>query len=106
MSDNNLQPEAAQSSGLATSVPRTPEQVTVADGFVLIHSGIYQMGGPAGEAWRVEDEAQHSVTVSDFYSSPYEVTQKEYREIMGANPSSFSGDELPVESVSWILRMK
>ena len=30
------------------------------------------------------------------------MTQKEYRDIMGANPSSFSGDELPVESVSWL----
>ncbi len=32
----------------------------------------------------------------------YEVTQGEYREIMGANPSSFTGNnQLPVENVSW-----
>jgi formylglycine-generating enzyme required for sulfatase activity len=31
----------------------------------------------------------------------YEVTQKEYREVMGTNPSSFKGDNLPVEGVSW-----
>ncbi|MBM3839282.1 MAG: formylglycine-generating enzyme family protein [Verrucomicrobia bacterium] len=32
----------------------------------------------------------------------YEVTQGEYREIMGANPSSFTGnDRLPVENVTW-----
>jgi formylglycine-generating enzyme required for sulfatase activity len=31
----------------------------------------------------------------------YEVTQKEYQEIMGTNPSEFKGDNLPVETVSW-----
>jgi formylglycine-generating enzyme required for sulfatase activity len=30
-----------------------------------------------------------------------EVTQKEYREVMGTNPSSFKGDNLPVEGVTW-----
>ena len=41
------------------------------------------------------------VTVSDFYISTYEVTQKEWVEIMGNNPSEFKGDNLPVEMVSW-----
>ena len=31
----------------------------------------------------------------------YEVTQKEYQEIMGVNPSMFKGDNLPVENVTW-----
>ncbi len=31
----------------------------------------------------------------------YEVTQKEWREVMGSNPSRFTGDNLPVEQVSW-----
>jgi formylglycine-generating enzyme required for sulfatase activity len=31
----------------------------------------------------------------------YEVTQKEWIEVMGSNPSTFTGDNLPVESVSW-----
>jgi formylglycine-generating enzyme len=42
-----------------------------------------------------------SVAVSDFYIGKYEVTQKEWIEIMGNNPSQFKGDNLPVESVSW-----
>lgn len=41
------------------------------------------------------------VTVSDFYLGKYEVTQKEWSEIMGSNPSKFKGDALPVEMVSW-----
>lgn len=40
-------------------------------------------------------------TLSDFYISKYEVTQKEWIEIMGSNPSQFKGDNLPVEMVSW-----
>jgi formylglycine-generating enzyme required for sulfatase activity len=48
----------------------------------------------------------HSVTVSDFYIGKYEVTQKQWKAIMGAstslsNPSKFKGNNLPVESVSW-----
>lgn len=41
------------------------------------------------------------ITISDFYISPYEVTQKEWVEVMGNNPSAFRGDRLPVETVSW-----
>ena len=45
---------------------------------------------------------QHLVTVSDFYMSKYELTQKEYEEITGNNPSNFSGENLPVENISWL----
>lgn len=41
------------------------------------------------------------VTVADFYIGKHEVTQKEWVEIMGSNPSSFIGANLPVEMVSW-----
>ena len=33
--------------------------------------------------------------------SKYEVTQKQWREVMGTNPSRFKGDNQPVEAVSW-----
>lgn len=39
--------------------------------------------------------------LSGFYIGKYEVTQKEWVEIMGTNPSRFIGDNLPVEGVSW-----
>lgn len=42
-----------------------------------------------------------SVTVSDFYIGKYEVTQREWIEVMGGNPSEFIGNNLPVEMVSW-----
>lgn len=41
------------------------------------------------------------VTVSDFYIDKYDVTQKEWVAVMGSNPSTFKGDNLPVEMVSW-----
>lgn len=72
------------------------------ENFVLITGGTFEMGSPDTEAWRSEDETQHTVTVSNFYMSMYEVTQAEYTEVMGSNPSSFSGDTLPVETVSWL----
>jgi len=34
--------------------------------------------------------------------SPYEVIQAEYERLMGVNPSSFKGDNLPIESVTWL----
>jgi formylglycine-generating enzyme len=40
-------------------------------------------------------------TLSDFYIGRYEVTQKEWMEVMGSNPSQYKGDNLPVEMVSW-----
>ncbi|MDE6025408.1 MAG: SUMF1/EgtB/PvdO family nonheme iron enzyme [Lachnospiraceae bacterium] len=78
------------------------QMADVQDGFLYITGGSFQMGSPEDEAWRSEDETQHSVTVSDFYMAPYEVTQAEYETIIGNNPSNFSGPELPVENITWL----
>ena len=74
----------------------------VNDGYILISGGTYLMGSPETENWRIEDEKQHEVTVSSFYMDAYETTQKEYARLMGDNPGSFSGDDLPVENISWL----
>lgn len=42
-----------------------------------------------------------NVTVSGFYLGKHEVTQAQWAKVMGANPSKFRGDDLPVEGVSW-----
>lgn len=68
---------------------------------ILINGGTYLMGSPETEMQRETDEVQHEVTVSDFYIGRYEVTQKEYEEVMGENPSNFEGENLPVENVTW-----
>ena len=93
-----------ETSGSADTMPSASDQTqgNVSDNFVLIKGGTFEMGSPDTEAWRSNDETQHTVTVSGFYMSIYELTQAEYREITGENPSSFSGDDLPVENISWL----
>ncbi len=91
--------ESDQPSEPAAAVHQT---VTVQDGFVLIKGGSFAMGSPETEPWRSADEVQHTVAVSDFYISPYEVKQSDYAAVMDSNPSNFSGEDLPVENVSWL----
>ncbi len=45
--------------------------------------------------------SQISVTVSDFYIDDFVVTQRDFKETMGFNPSFFQNDDLPVELVDW-----
>lgn len=98
------QTENAGTSSEQPPASNSPEvtYMQVPENFVLIRGGSFEMGSPESEAWRSADEIRHSVTVSDFYMSKYELTQKEYEEITGNNPSSLSGGNLPVENVSWL----
>jgi formylglycine-generating enzyme required for sulfatase activity len=94
---------------------------------VRIPPGKFKMGSPDGEAERRSDEEQHDVEITrEFYLGIHEVTQKQFKEVMGYNPSYFSKDatgkagvkygwqpaggkasvpadtsEFPVENVSW-----
>jgi formylglycine-generating enzyme required for sulfatase activity len=78
------------------------QQDSAPNNMVRIQGGTFTMGSPANEPGRRNNEGpQHQVTVSGFYMGKYEVTQKEYQEIMGTNPSNFKGDNLPVECVNW-----
>jgi formylglycine-generating enzyme required for sulfatase activity len=63
------------------------------DNFVLVKGGIFTntKSGFYGKG----------ITLPDFFIGIHEVTQKEWTEIMGDNPSKFKGDDLPVETVSW-----
>ena len=72
---------------------------------VVIPSGDFEMGSPAGEVGRYGTEApQHRVTIAAAFAlGKTEVTQGQWRALMGHNPSYFSrcGEECPVEQVSW-----
>jgi formylglycine-generating enzyme required for sulfatase activity len=92
-------PQPSPSPVQPVTPPVNPQPVT--GSMVRINGGTFTMGSPATEANRDSDEVQHSVTVSSFYMGKYPVTQKEYQEVMGTNPSNFKGDNLPVEQVSW-----
>ena len=91
------QPKPAPAATTPAAAPERP----VSGNFVRIQGGTFTMGSPANESGRDSDEVQRQVTVSSFYMGKYEVTQKEYQEVMGTNPSNFKGDNLPVERVSW-----
>jgi formylglycine-generating enzyme required for sulfatase activity len=68
-------------------------------GMVFVEGGTFQMGSNSGDS---DEKPVHTVTVSSFYMDKTEVTQAEYRKVMGENPSDFSGcDDCPVEKVSW-----
>ncbi|MCL2180397.1 MAG: SUMF1/EgtB/PvdO family nonheme iron enzyme, partial [Treponema sp.] len=98
------QPPVAVQPTPAPAVTPTPQSSTAAitNELVRIQGGSFIMGSPANEEGRRNNETQRQVTVSSFMMSRYEITQREYREVIGTNPSNFTGDlNRPVESVSW-----
>src|SRR4029079_2436464 len=108
---------------IVPSVPQTrPESVpkkwitnSIGMKLMLIPEGKFVMGSPASELNRAADESQHVVEITQpFYLGTCEVTQVQYRSVMGSNPSWFSSqgdgktrvsgvdtDFFPVENVSW-----
>jgi formylglycine-generating enzyme required for sulfatase activity len=100
--------------GLPPPLPQklATAQRPIPNGFVNIPAGTFTMGSPIGEPEprydeytrliTKHDEVQHQVTVGGFYMGRHPVTQSEYYEVMGTNPSKFKeGRDLPVECVSW-----
>lgn len=71
---------------------------------VLIPAGSFMMGSPPDEPGRESDEGpQRRVKIERRYAiGKTEVTQAQWRSVMGSNPSHAHGcDECPVERVSW-----
>jgi formylglycine-generating enzyme required for sulfatase activity len=70
--------------------------------FIFVKGGCFQMGDIFGDG-ESDEKPVHEVCVDDFYMGKYEVTQGQWKEVMGSNPSHFSncGNNCPVETVSW-----
>ena len=66
---------------------------------MLVEGGQYMMGDDNGEYDR--EKPAHPVEVSSFYLGKYLVTQQLWQAVMDENPSSFKGENRPVETVSW-----
>jgi len=64
---------------------------------VLIPSGTFMMGGKI----ELDQSPVHEVFLDHFYIDAYEVTQKDFENIMKYNPSKHKGSSLPVEFVDW-----
>jgi formylglycine-generating enzyme required for sulfatase activity len=86
---------SGRSSGGQTH-PAEPEMVAVQGGAFWMGCSQEQQGSCDND-----ESPLHSVTVSDFHIGKYEVTQAQWKIIMGSNPSNFQGDNRPVENVSW-----
>jgi formylglycine-generating enzyme required for sulfatase activity len=72
--------------------------------FVEIKAGEFMMGSPEDEPWRDKEETLHPVRITkNYYIQTTEVTQGQWKAVMGKNPSYFTkcGDDCPVEQVSW-----
>ena len=72
--------------------------------FIYIPPGTFVMGSPPQEYGHDLSEREHVVTFTKgFYLQTTEVTQGEWKTIMGENPSFFlnCGDDCPVENISW-----
>ncbi len=73
-------------------------------GWACIPAGSFTMGSPVGEPGREHDETAHAVTITrPFWLKTTEVTQGQWRALMGDNPSDQDqcGDSCPVENVNW-----
>ncbi len=69
---------------------------------VSIPAGSFLMGSPSSESGRFSDEGpQRTVNISAFQMSETEVTQKQWEDVMGWKDCLFSGDDHPVERVTW-----
>jgi formylglycine-generating enzyme required for sulfatase activity len=71
--------------------------------FVLIPAGRFTMGSSFGIGNTDEYPPHNAIISHPFYLQKTEVIQRQWKEVMGDNPSDFQkcGDDCPVESVSW-----
>jgi formylglycine-generating enzyme required for sulfatase activity len=67
---------------------------------VYVKAGTFRMG--SAESGPNDEKPVHEVKISrGYWMGTCEVTQAQWRALMGTDPSKFKGDELPVENVSW-----
>ena len=86
------------------SPPKPGDVITNSLGMNLayIPAGEFDMGSPEDEDGHNDDELRHHVIITKaFYIGTTEVTQAQWTKVMGFNRSSFKGDDLPVEKMSW-----
>ncbi len=84
-------------------------------GMVEIPAGVYESGSAPDTGyqeceknntvckrkWFSDEEPRREVYLDAFAIDTHEVTQKEFQKVMGENPSSFKGEDHPVENVTW-----
>jgi formylglycine-generating enzyme required for sulfatase activity len=103
--DDGAAKEVKAEAAGATEPPSAPAPAATSEPeLVSLKAGCYQMGSPEGEPERIADERQHQVCLNAFAIGKTEVTQAQWRAVMGKDPPTlgFKGcDRCPVERVSW-----
>ena len=87
-----------------TSSPSELEAVhqAIAESMVFVETGSFEMGSDRMRVRYASELPVHPVAVSSFQIGKYEITQAQWRAVMGSNPSDFENcDDCPVENVSW-----
>jgi len=72
----------------------------------FIPAGSFRMGDITGTGHRDETPVHEVLITRAFMMSRTQVTMKQYRVVMGCNPSRFRGPDMPVEQVSWYDAVK
>lgn len=93
-----------------SSQPKAGDVITNLIGMKLVYipAGNFLMGSPSSEYDRNSNEGpQHNVLISKgFWMGICEVTQTQYKAVMGKYPSEFSGVGNPVERINWMDAMR
>ena len=93
------QPQVTPEQRVAAETLRLPLMETNSIGMqmVLIPAGEFMMGSPSPEDGRKSNDQQHRVRITKpFYLGAHEVTQAQYKHLMGENPSGFRSNQNPV----------
>ena len=98
-----LQISGQTNSGAGSFVDYTETVRNLNMAMVAVKNGTLTMGctPEQGSDCRDSEKPAHRINVSDFFIGKYEVTQAQWKAVMGDNPSNYKGDNLPVERVSW-----
>jgi len=94
LEEQQLKREREEEKARQALQPRLPKMV-------LVKGGCFNMGDTFGGGISNERPI-HEVCLNDFYIDKFEVTQSEYKKVMGHDPSFFKNcPDCPVEKVSW-----
>ncbi len=111
------QPASDEPKAISDKPERAHKGITNSIGMKLnlIPAGEFMMGSPKSETSHKDSERRHRVVITKpYYLGVHEVTQSQYEQVMGKNPSCFSKtgsgkkqvagldtSMFPVETVSW-----
>jgi len=101
----------AMLAGCASAGQQTERPAAIGDGFIRVEGGTFLMGHPDGGIRDNNEAPVRSVTISTFHMARFPVTQGEWYDLVGENPSYFQADKAaggtswrnhPVERVNWL----